>query len=102
MGVLARNAKGDTNWTDTSLREYQKIKGVAATDPATVLDLDVVGMNLPNSARRELINLQGRLKGKAEGRSPRTKAMQMMAPELQAAGIERKNKDDYYAYCRCA
>lgn len=98
MGVLARNAKGDTNWTDTSLREYQKVKGIAAADPATFLDLDVVGMDLPNSARRELINLQGRLKGKAEGDPRVAKAMQMMAPELQAAGIERKNKDDYYAY----
>jgi len=36
MGVLARNAKGDTNWTDTSLREYQRSKVVAATDPANI------------------------------------------------------------------
>ncbi len=98
MRSLAQNAKGDTNWTDDSLRSYQRIKGMAASDPATFLDEDVVGMNLPNSAKRELINLQGRLKGKAEGDPRVAKAMQMMAPELAAAGIERKNKDEYYAY----
>lgn len=98
MGVLARNSKGDTNWTDASLREYQRFKGQAAADPATFLDLDVVDTNLPNSAKRELINLQGRLKGKAEGDPRVARAMNILAPDLAAAGIERKNKEEYYQY----
>lgn len=98
MGVLARNAKGDTNWTDASLRNYQRIKGEAASDPATFLDFDVVGSDLPNSAKRELINLQGRLKGKAEADPRVMRALNILGPDLAAAGIERKNKDDYFQY----
>jgi hypothetical protein len=98
MGVLARNAKGDTNWTDASLRQYQAIKGEAASDPATFLDFDVVGSDLPNSAKRELINLQGRLKGKAEADPRVMRALQILGPDLSAAGIERKNKEEYFQY----
>ena len=98
MSVLARNAKGDTNWTDTSLREYQRLKGQANADPAEFLDVDVVSMGLPNSAKRELINLQGRLKGKAEADPRVARALGILAPDLAAAGIERKNKDEYYQF----
>lgn len=98
MKVLAGNAKGDTNWTDTSLREYQKLKGQAMADPASFLDMDVVGTELPNSAKRELINLQGRLKGKAEGDPRVARALGILAPDLQAAGIDRKNKDEFHQF----
>lgn len=98
MGVLSRNAKGDTNWTEDSLRQYQKLKGIAAADPAEFLDLDVVGAELPMSARRELVNLQGRLKGKAEGDPRVAKALGILGPDLQAAGIDKKDKDTYYQF----
>lgn len=98
MGVLARNAKGDTNWTDNSLREYQRLKGQAMADPATFLDMDVVGTELPNSAKRELINLQGRLKGKAEADPRVMRALNILRPDLVAAGIDPKNKEEYYQF----
>jgi len=98
MGVLSKNAKGDTNWTDDTLREYQRLKGQAASDPADFIDMDVISSNLPNSAKRELINLQGRLKGKAEGDPRITKAMQILGPDLQAAGIDKRDKDTYYGF----
>lgn len=98
MGILARNAKGDTNWTDNSLREYQRLKGQASADPAEFLDMDVVATNLPNSAKRELINLQGRLKGKAEADPRVARALGILAPDLASAGIERKNKEEFYQF----
>lgn len=98
LGVLARNAKGDTNWTDQSLRAYQQLKGQANADPASFLDTDVISTDLPNSAKRELINLQGRLKGKAEADPRVARALGILAPDLQAAGIERKNKEEYYQF----
>lgn len=98
MRALSQNAKGDTNWTDTSLREYQKLKGQAAADPASFLDTDVIGTDLPNSAKRELINLQGRLKGKAEGDPRVARAMNILSPDLQAAGIDKRNKDEYHQF----
>lgn len=98
MGVLARNAKGDHAWTDEGLRQYQQIKGQAQVDPAGFLDFDVVGTDLPNSAKRELINLQGRLKGKAEGDPRVQRALNILKPDMQAAGIDPKDKDTYYQF----
>jgi hypothetical protein len=98
MGVLARNAKGDHNWTDTSLRDYQRLKGMAQANPAEFLDQDIVGTELPWSARRELINLQGRLKGKAEGDPRVARALNILRPDLQAAGIDPKDKDQWYQF----
>jgi len=98
MGVLAKNGKGDHNWTDGTLREYQKLKGIAQSDPAEFLDTDVIGTDLPSSAKRELINLQGRLKGQAEGDPRVAHALQILGPDMQAAGLDKKNKDDYYQF----
>lgn len=98
LGVLSRNAKGDTAWSEEKLRNYQRIKGQAASDPAGFLEMDVVGTDLPTSARKELIGLQGKMKEKAEGDPRVTKALQVLGPDLQAAGIDRKNKDEYFQY----
>lgn len=99
MGVLARNAKGDHNWTDTSLKQYQQFKGQAQNDPADFVDADVIGTDLPNSAKRELINLQQRLKGKAEGDPRVTRALGILAPDLQAAGIDKKSdREGFYQF----
>jgi hypothetical protein len=97
-GVLAKNAKGDHNWTDATLRTYQQFKGQAQTDPADFIDVDVVGTDLPNSAKRELINLQQRLKGKAEGDPRVARALGILAPDMQAAGITKAQKEDYYQF----
>lgn len=98
MGVLARNAKGDHNWTDTTLRVYQGFKGMAQANPAEFLDQDVIGSELPNSAKRELINLQGRLKGQAEGDPRVQRALNILKPDMLAAGIDPKNKEEYYQF----
>ncbi len=98
MGVLARNAKGDHNWTDATLKDYQRFKGMAQANPAEFLDQDVISTDLPNSAKRELINLQGRLKGKAEGDPRVQRAINILKPDLQAAGIDPKDKEGYYQF----
>lgn len=98
MSVLARNAKGDHNWTDETLKSYQQFKGQAQTDPADFVDVDVIGTDLPNSAKRELINLQQNLKGKAEGDPRVTRVLSILAPDMQAAGITKANKEDFYQF----
>lgn len=98
MRAMAQNAKGEVTWTDEGLRRYQTLKGMAATNPTDFLDTDVISEHLPNSAKRELINLQGRLKDKAEG-DPRVRhALEMLGPTLQAAGISAKDRDDYFKF----
>lgn len=98
MKVLAQNAKGDTAWTDDKLRDYSRIKGMAQADPAEFLAQDVVSMDLPISARKELVNLQSKLKGKAEGDPRVTQALGILKPDLQSAGITTKDKDTYYQF----
>lgn len=99
LGVLAHNAKGDTAWTAENLKTYQQFKGQAQADPAEFIDTDVIGTSLPISAKKELINLQQNLKGKAEGDPRVTRAMSMLAPDLQAAGINKTtDKEGYYQF----
>lgn len=98
MKVLAQSAKGDTAWNEDRLRNYQKIKGMAQADPAEFLSQDVVSMDMPMSARKELVNLQGRLSAKADADPRVTRAINILKPDLQAAGITTKNKDEYYQF----
>lgn len=99
MGILARNVKQDTTWdaAGTKLREYQRIKGMAQSDPAEFLNQDVISMDVPNSARRELVNLQIKMKDKAEADPRVTRAMQTLGPTLQAANI-LKDRDALYTF----
>lgn len=99
LGVLAHNAKGDTAWTTENLKTYQQLKGQAQADPAEFIDTDVIGTNLPISAKKELINQQQTLKGKAEGDPRVTRALSMLSPDLQAAGISKTtDKEGYYQF----
>jgi hypothetical protein len=95
MHVLAQNAKGDHNWTDDSLRQYQQFKGQAQNDPADFVQEDVIGTNLPNSAKRELINLQQKLNGRATGDPAVSRALAILAPDMNAAGITKADKEGY-------
>lgn len=98
LSYLAKNAKGETSWTQEGLKRYQQLKGLANADPNEFLALDAVGENLPNSAKRELINLQQRLKANAEGDPRVRQAMQILLPFLGPADLARRtdaNKDQY-------
>jgi len=98
LSYLAKNAKGETGWTSEGLRRYQQLKGMAHGDPNEFLAVDAVGENLPNSAKRELINLQQRLKANAEGDPRVRQAMQLLLPLLGPADLARRtdgNKDQY-------
>jgi hypothetical protein len=99
MGVMAQNAKGDRAWNDDTLRQYQTLKGQAQADPADFIDMDVIGTNLPMSAKKELINLQEQLKGKAEADPRVGRALNILAPDLAAAGVDKKvDKDGFYQF----
>src|SRR5437879_1731285 len=67
-------------------------------DPVEFLAQDIPSLDMPMSARKELINLQGRATVKAEGDPRVTRAINILKPDLQAAGITTKNKDEYYQF----
>jgi hypothetical protein len=102
MGVMATHAKGDNAWTDQSLRQYQILKGESSDkfQVADFIDKDILGTNLPWSAKKELINLQFNLKNKAEGDPRVDRAMGWLDDSLFAAGITRTgpNKDAYHQF----
>lgn len=94
---LASNAKGDSAWTPEGLRKYQQLKGMAATDPAEFMSQDVISERIPNSARRELVNLQQRLKNNIEGDPRVNRALQFLRPTLLGpAGIDKSTDKDGY------
>jgi hypothetical protein len=45
-----------------------------------------------------LINLQGKLKGKAEGDPRVARALGILSPDLVAAGIDKRNKDEFHQF----
>lgn len=101
MAQMAQNAKGETvAWTDDGLRNYQSIKGQAVADPVEFLNRDIVAeKNLPNSAKRELINLQSRLTQQSTSDPRVGRALQLLGPDLQAAGITKTgDKEGYYQF----
>ena len=61
MDRLARNAKGDVPMTQARLLTYGQLKGLATSDPAAFLKSDVLGADLPISAKKELLNLKARV-----------------------------------------
>src|SRR6266481_6999487 len=100
MQALAQNARGErVAWTDDSLRNYQQMKGQAHDDPISFLARDVVGENIPTSGKRELINLQQRLRSQSESDPRVARAISILTPDLRAAGIDRtSDKDGYYQF----
>ncbi len=101
--ALTQNAKGDFGWTEPGLRQYGKLKGMAQVDPADFLQMDIPSEKLPWSARRELINLQWKLKEKAEGDPHVTKFMSDISGDLFNAGITKTaDPDGYYQFAGAA
>lgn len=101
LGYLAKNAKGESGWTQEGLRRYRQLIGLSNSDPAEFLNTDVIGENVPNSAKRELVKLQEARKQKAEGDPRVRQAMQLLLPILGPADLARRtdsNKDRYDQY----
>lgn len=102
MSVLAQNARGDHAWTEDGLRRYQELKGMAGADATKYLGLDLTSEKLPWSARKELINLQQRLRQNPESNPNITRALQTLAPMMQSAGVLRNQNEQRYFQFRGA
>lgn len=87
INVLAHNAKGDVAWNDGRLRQYQQLKGMAIAQPDEFLKQDIVSQDLPISARKELLNLQGSVFNKSEADPQVGRALQVLRPKLSTLGI---------------
>ncbi len=100
MAALAKNAQGErVAWTDDSLRSYQQMKGQAHDDPIAFLSRDVISEAIPTSGKRELINLQQRLRSQSESDPRVARAISILTPDLRAAGIDRaSDKEGYYQF----
>lgn len=96
MGIMAKLSKGDVAWTPERLREMEKLKGLAHTDPAAFMSRDLAGEDLPLSARKQLLDLRVAL-AKRSGGDPRlSSALQMLRPMLRSAGIMSDQDKDRY------
>lgn len=98
MDVLAKNSKGAQAWDPQGVKlgEYRRLTGMAETDPSGFLDTDIIGTDLPNSAKKELIGLQN-AKSKNAEQDPRIlHALTLLRPTLEAAQISHKGDADGY------
>lgn len=101
---IAQAAKGGTvGWTTDGLRRYQQLRGMAS-DPESVEEFWSAGPemilkeNIPNSAKRELLNLQSSIKTKAENISL-NQNMSLVEGMLTSAGLSRtQNREGYLQF----
>lgn len=100
LGVLAKNNRQDNTMTPERLTEYRRLKGLAYSDPAAFMDVDIVGADLPTGAKKEFINLQQKKKENAEGDPRVTRALSILRPTLEAASLNSRsnNRDEYYKF----
>ena len=99
MGVLARNAKGDSSWTTEGLRKYQQLKGLADEDPEKFMGTDVISEAIPWSARRELVNLQQKKRQNIESDPRVVRGLRELAPMIGAVGLTReRDPEGYYQF----
>lgn len=97
MKALANNASDEkVAWTNENLGTYRSLKGMAHDDPVEFLAKDVIGEKLPNSAKRELINLQQRLRTQSDQDPRVNRALSILMPDLGAAGIDKKTDVEGY------
>lgn len=100
MTALKNNANGDPQHeTEETLRNFQTIKGQAHDDPVQFLARDIVSEKLTNSSKKNLINLQLRLRSQSDQDPRVNRALGILSPDLRAAGIDKtSSKDDYYQF----
>lgn len=100
MAAMAHNANGDkVAWTNETLANYQKLKGMAVDNPVEFLAKDVISEAMPTSGKKELINQQQRLRQQSETDPRVGRALQVLTPDLQAAGLTKKdNLEGYYQF----
>lgn len=97
MAAMAHNANGDkVAWTNETLANYQKLKGMAVDDPVAFLARDVISEQMPTSGKKELINQQQRLRQQSETDPRVGRALQVLTPDLQAAGLTKKDNSEGY------
>jgi peptidoglycan L-alanyl-D-glutamate endopeptidase CwlK len=90
---------GRTRAQKDDLAVYQKLTGMAHDDPAAFTDHDVIGEgSLTDASKKHFINLQQKLKANAQSDPRVTKALQILGPDLNAAGIRRTDKDRYFQF----
>jgi hypothetical protein len=96
LDILSRNAKGDYAMTPDGLREYARLKGEAAEDPSAFLEEDIIGKKMPIATRKELLNLQQRVRQNPEGDPQVNRAMLDLDTALRDNGITKKEDPDTY------
>lgn len=101
LNVLKKNANDDIPQSADTIRRYQELRGMAQTDPAEFLNLNITEEEIPRSDQKSFIGLQQKLKANAAADPRVTRAMQLLRPMLEPAGLATKtqaNQKDYYQF----
>lgn len=99
-GLLA-NSRGDTIvWNDETRNNYKTVKGMADQNPVEFQAMDIESQKLPPDAKKEMINLQLKMNKQPAQSDPKVaRAMQMLRPDLEAAGISTKSdKEGFWRF----
>lgn len=102
--LLMQNTRNGYSETPENTRQYQKLMGIA-NDPlrspeATkeLLDTDVTNLEMPYKWRQDIAKQRMAVFKNTQRNPALGHAMQLLAPMLDAAGVSKKSKDDWYIF----
>jgi len=101
LDVMSRHAKGDHALTASNMPTYLKFTGMA-NDPDRAADFvddstskAILDSDIPIAKKSELLQLQQKMRGKTEAANPQIRqALQILGPDLQAAGLNDPTRKD--------
>ena len=91
--IMAQNAKGDVPFGEEALRRYQQLRGMANEDPSGFLDIDTAAEGkLPIGIRKQLGDIQLKIKQGAQGNPKVNEAMNSLAPFIPSTITQDKDE----------
>jgi hypothetical protein len=98
MKALNANIGGGVQWDPSGnrLKAFNTLYGQAINEPDKFLQADIVGADLPNSAKKQLLQMQANVYHKVEADPVIGHALGVMQPALLAAGFDKKSDAESY------
>jgi hypothetical protein len=96
MQLFAQNAIGEPKaWTPQAVKQFQMLKGLAHTNPVEFLSHDISADGLPSRGQQQLSQMQKALRKDLQTDPRVGRALSILQGPMNAAGLDRKNKEDY-------
>lgn len=101
LRVMQSNIKNEYDWTPQTSAQFKGLVGIAKDPMRTpeetdkFLNTDIVSLPIPWDAKNQLLSMRKAMFADRTADPQMGHAMQVLAPMMNNAGIDKKSKDDY-------